>query len=113
MTARYTHLNLNDLGGAIATLPPMPTIVDGKREQAAIQGEKNHSNLRPLLRPPIARTMRQKTAFSGTIHTLDKEADEMPKKEENPNKNWGFEHKLDGGPCRTRTCDQVIMSHLL
>ena len=79
MTARYTHLNLHDLGGAMASLPPLP---EPKRNAAAI-AQTGH-NLRPTQRPHFSRTEVQKHALSCTVEDRSLGSREGAKRGEKP-----------------------------
>ncbi len=81
MTARYTHLNLTDLGGAIASLPDLPVT----KCDAAVVGAQ--PDLRPTLRPTFARTSVQKDAFSCTVSSGGNTVLKTVKTHENPNKH--------------------------
>ena len=68
MTARYTHLTLTDLSGAIAALPGLPEITQPTVAIAAETG----ANLRPILRPINGRISMGHRAISCTLESQDK-----------------------------------------
>jgi hypothetical protein len=109
MTARYTHMNLRDLGGAVASLPTLPLAHEARAAVASSEGP----DLRPRQRPHIGRNVVQNGATSCTIDTPEVIGEGAPETRENIKKYRDSEGDLDGGPRRSRTCDLVIKSHLL
>ena len=85
MTARYTHLTLTDLGGAMATLPVLP---EPQREVAAVA--ETAPNLRPTLDPTFSRTPMQNAAISCTLDSHNMGGVSEGRTHKNPNKHKGF-----------------------
>ncbi len=109
MTARYTHLTLSDLGGAMATLPALPELP--QRDVAAVL--ETAPNLRPTLRPTIPRIPGSQGAMSCTIDTQNKATIQEGKNNENPNVSRGSREIENGSGGRDRTADRRIMIPLL
>ena len=108
MTARYTHMNLRDLGGAVASLPPLPTAHETKAVIASCEG----SDLRAPMRAPVGRISVQNSATSCTMDTPEEIGAGKPKTGENIGKHGVSEGVLYGGPRGSRTHDLVIKSQL-
>ncbi len=109
MTARYTHMNLRDLGGAVASLPTLPTAHESKAALASNEAV----DLRPLQRPHSGRNVVQNGATSCTMDTPEVIRGKGQEIGENIRKYSDSRGVMDGGPRRSRTCDLVIKSHLL
>ena len=106
MTARYTHLTLTDLGGAMATLPALP---EPQRDIAAVA--EIAPNLRPTLRPTLSRTSIHNGALSRTSDSQNKGAIEARGNGRRPNVSGDFRGILHGTGEGTRTLDPWIHKH--
>jgi len=105
----YTHLGLVDVAGAVERLPRMRATMDLQRVQAAAlsvtpsvtpkDGESIASGVDSGKSRALV-PLRDAKGANCVPSSTGKGVQDVAKKE-------------DGGPCRTRTCDQVIMSHLL
>jgi len=108
MTARYTHLTLTDLDGAMATLPALP----GPQHEVVAVVE-NAGDPRPTQRPTPARISEQKGALSCTSDGAYVGGFHEGRNNENPRVPEGFRSSEDGSGGRDRTADTRIMIPLL
>ena len=93
MTARYTHLTLSDLGGAIATLPGLPEI--HTHESVAATAEATSTSCPPQ-RPPTTLISVQDGAFPRTVDTLKKRGMQTSKTGKKPSVSGGSRMVGDG-----------------
>ena len=93
----YTHLDLGDIGAAVAALPAAST---SKVSKAATAGE----DLRPPQRPHFGRISVSQGAIPCTQDKLQDECAPVAESGENLNVSGGCQGFEGGGRCRTRTC---------
>jgi len=104
----YTHLGLVDVAGAVDRLPSIGALT---RQTAARAASSVTSNVTPASGTPC-----QSSGVSGKMtpvanFTVTGSGTRVLSNTGGPLQELAM--KKLGGPCRTRTCDQVIMSHLL
>ena len=104
----YTHLGLLDVAGAVDKLPAIGAVAHEAAEMVA-------NSVTPTVTPDSDNPW-ENGAFSGNSEPLSRITRTEGTIRISSNDGKGFQEvarKELGGPCRTRTCDQVIMSHLL
>ena len=104
----YMHLGLIDVAGAVDKLPAIGAVAHEAAEMVA-------NSVTPTVTPDSDNPW-ENGAFSGNSEPLSRITRTEGTIRISSNAGKGFQEvarKKLGGPCRTRTCDQVIMSHLL
>jgi len=109
MTARYTHLTLTDLGGAIAALPGLPKIA----QPAVVAAGETTSKLRPHLRPHFGCISSGLRALSCTDDASKADVVDVAENGKNPGISRVFGECKNGSGGRDRTADTRIMIPLL
>jgi len=102
----YTHLDLGDIGAAVAALPVASI---SKTAKAATAGE----DLRPLQRPHFGRISVSQGAIPCTQDNLQGECAPIAESGENLNVSGVFQGFEDSGRCKTRTCDPLRVRQML
>jgi len=109
----YTHLELMDIAGAANQLPriatPAASLAVHVMGKAEVASSITHTKMTSPQTSPKTRISAPQAASFCTIDSEKSDRENAEKSSKNPEKTGVF----DGGPCRIRTCDQVIMSHLL
>ncbi len=110
----YTHLGLNDLAAAVEALPEVSeveTAVDDNPDNNEEDGSKNHD----ITGKSVDMVSSKVSCPSDTTrHKMSQnEITALDNKSLTSGVSACKSESYNGGPCRTRTCDQVIMSHLL
>jgi len=109
MTARYTHLTLTDLGGAIAALSGLPEIA----QPAVAAAAETTSNLRPLLRPQFGCISSGHRALSCTTDPMETDVVDVAENGKDPSNSVAFREFEDGERGGTRTRGHRIKSPML